>query len=117
MIKKIIFGYGYTEIIPAMNKFERQGDDGENENVHNFLVNIFARGGLIQLILFILFYFNIMFFRKKGNLNPDVISLCIPVFIISFFDVSLENAHFPFLFYFFLSYFFKSNSEYIKIEI
>ena len=33
----------------------RTGMDKLNENVHNFLVNILARGGLVQVFLFLLF--------------------------------------------------------------
>ena len=54
---KILTGYAYNEIIPAMTPRERQGWDGSNENVHNYLVNIFARGGLIQLVFFWFYIF------------------------------------------------------------
>ena len=37
-----IFGYGYEEIIPAMDDVERKGTDGTNEHVHNYFVNITA---------------------------------------------------------------------------
>ena len=33
----------------------RSGNDGTNENVHNFFVNIYARGGLIHLFLYLSF--------------------------------------------------------------
>ena len=45
---QIIYGYGYTEIIPAMDTIARSGVDNKNENVHNFLINIIARGGLLH---------------------------------------------------------------------
>ena len=48
MKKSIYFGYGYEEIIPAMDDVERKGTDGTNEHVHNYL-NITARGGSMQL--------------------------------------------------------------------
>ena len=47
---KLLFGYGYEDIIPVM-KWEngyRLGLDGLNEHVHNNWFNIFARGGLFQ---------------------------------------------------------------------
>ena len=34
----------------------RLGRDGMNEHVHNYFVNIFARGGIGQLILFVLLH-------------------------------------------------------------
>ena len=57
----IITGYGYSYIIPTMLKSDNNGWDGTNENVHNYFVQIFARGGLIQLILFVLFYLFLIF--------------------------------------------------------
>ena len=57
--KNIFFkGYGYNEIIPVMldpSAPGRLGRDGLNENVHNYFVNILARGGIVQLIIFMLF--------------------------------------------------------------
>ena len=64
--EKLFLGNGYRDIIPAMEKFERQGRDGLNENVHNFLINILARGGIVHLALFVTLFLNIMFkFNKK----------------------------------------------------
>ena len=40
-------GYGYNEILPVMTDPSapgRLGRDGLNEHVHNYFVNIFARG-------------------------------------------------------------------------
>ena len=98
-----LYGYGYKETIPAMTIIDRKGRDGLNENVHNFLVNIFARGGVVQLISFILFYYFLTFKSK----NLTVFSHIVPLLIVSFFDASMENAHFPILFYFFLPFFIK----------
>lgn len=99
--KKTLYGYGYKDIIPAMTVDERKGSDGLNEHVHNFLVNIFARGGILQLIIFILFYY----FLTSKTKNKSVFSYILPLLIVSFFDASMENAHFPILFYFFLPVF------------
>lgn len=101
--EKTLYGYGYKDIIPAMTVDERKGSDGLNEHVHNFLVNIFARGGILQLIIFILFYY----FLTSKTKNISVFSYIIPLLIVSFFDASMENAHFPILFYFFLPVFMK----------
>ena len=53
----LLTGYGYTEKIPEMTLSHRQGSDGSNENVHNFIVNIIARGGVISLIPYIIFLY------------------------------------------------------------
>ena len=39
----VLKGYGYNFKIPAMEPAYRSGNDGTNENVHNFFVNIYAR--------------------------------------------------------------------------
>ena len=37
--------FGYNEILPAMNHWERQGNDGSNQNPHNFFVYALGRAG------------------------------------------------------------------------
>lgn len=101
---KVLFGNGYLDIIPAMQKYERQGNDGLNENVHNFIVNIFARGGLVQLIIFLFFYYFLINNQKKKS-KRELFVLSLPIFIISIFDNSMENAHFPVIYYLFSSFF------------
>ena len=55
-LKNAVFsGYGYNNKIPAMEPEYRSGNDGTNENVHNFFVNVYARGGLIHLLLYLSF--------------------------------------------------------------
>ena len=49
--KNYIYGIGYKDKIPAMDDPSRSGYDGTNENVHNFLINNYARGGIIHLFL------------------------------------------------------------------
>lgn len=98
----LLIGYGYNEKIPAMNEIYRSGNDGTNENVHNHFINILARGGLIHLFLFLFFYFVIFLNEKrKNNLNLFFI-IFIPAMLTSFFDASMENAHYPLIFYFLL---------------
>lgn len=99
---KLLIGYGYTNTIPAMEDPLRKGSDGLNENVHNFILNIIARGGLIQLFIFVLLYGSLFFDFNKNLYRKSVINFLTPIFIISFFDASMENAHFPMLVYFFL---------------
>ena len=99
---KILFGYGYFEIIPAMDMVERRGTDGTNENVHNFSVNILARSGLIGLSIYIyLIYKLILMYFKKHN-NYQIIHFIFPVLLTSFFDSSLESVRFPIIFYTFV---------------
>lgn len=101
---KILQGYGYSEIIPVMNFMNgyRRGLDGLNEHVHNNWFNIFARGGLAQLCLYIFFYYFLIknYYFKYKNLN--ILLFVIPIMFVSFFDSSMENAHFPLVYYFFL---------------
>ena len=40
---KLIIGNSFNEKIPAMDDPFRSGDDGTNENVHNYFINILAR--------------------------------------------------------------------------
>ena len=91
----IFFGSGYQEVIPAMQIAGRDGSDGLNENVHNFLVNIYARGGLLQLGIFsyilILIFINFTPSRYAGNFYAAVGALL----FASLFDASMENVHFP----------------------
>ena len=101
---KVFFGYGYDGIIPVMEWYNgyRLGLDGLNEHVHNNWFNIFARGGIFQLFIFITFYYFLI--KKYQNLNKslNILLFIIPLLFVSFFDASMENAHFPLLYYFFL---------------
>tara|TARA_Y100000389_G_scaffold205113_1_gene263377 strand:+ start:1212 stop:2483 length:1272 start_codon:yes stop_codon:yes gene_type:complete len=108
----LLIGYGYDSIIPAMEDPRRQGleradsNNIPNENVHSFIVNILARGGIIQILLFINFYFIILKSTKKRN-RKDVIQFIIPFLLASSFDVSMEGVQFPLIFFFSLSYILK----------
>lgn len=98
-LNNIITGYGFTDIIPAMTNPSRSGLDGLNENVHNYFINIFARGGLLHLIT-ILFLYGIIFKSLQLKISTlKALALIIPILCVSFFDSSMENPHFPALFY------------------
>ena len=98
-------GFGYNKIIPAMDLVHRRGTDGTNENPHNFMFYILARGGLIQLVLYAMFFFQILkIYNKKFN-NYHILIFLIPIFTTSLFDASMESIRFPLIFYSFLSYF------------
>ena len=101
---KIFFGYGYNGIIPVMEweNGYRLGLDGLNENVHNNWFNILARGGIFQVTLFVFLLLFIVRNSLKNSLNYNIFIFIIPILFVSFFDSSMENAHFPILYYFFL---------------
>ena len=104
-----IFGFGFQEILPAMDDPSRKGYDGSNENVHNYFINIYGRGGIILLIAFLIFYITLVNINRR-----DLGLFVIPILIVSTFDGSMENPHFPIVFYFFIGYFlniFKNYSE------
>ena len=106
--QKLFLGNGYYKMIPSMQLDKRQGMDGLNENVHNFLINTLARGGLLQLVLIVLIYLKlIQQFYKKNN-NFRILLYLIPCMFVSFFDSSMENAHFPLFFYYFFGYFLRN---------
>jgi len=100
----ISFGYGYEGIIPVMEWYNgyRLGLDGLNEHVHNNWFNIFARGGLFQIAVFIVFYYFLINKYFEKHKNYKILIYLIPVMFVSFFDASMENAHFPLIYYFFL---------------
>ena len=102
---RFLKGYGYNEIIPAMDLVHRRGTDGTNENPHNFIFYILARGGLIQLLLFAVFYFQLIIFYHKKFKNLNILIYLIPILTTSLFDASMESIRFPLIFYSFLSYF------------
>ena len=96
----VLKGYGYNFKIPAMEPAYRSGNDGTNENVHNFFVNIYARGGLIHLLLYLSFL-TVLFKSAKQNNRLKIFAMVfIPLIFTSFFDASMENAHYPLIFYF-----------------
>ena len=107
---KNIFGYGYNSILSVMtdpSEPGRMGSDGMNENIHNYFLNIFARGGFVLLFLFLYLHF---IFVKKWNIlykNYRLTNFIIPLLIASFFDVSIEGVQFPLSYYFFIGTFLK----------
>ena len=103
----IIRGYGYNEIIPVMTDPSapgRLGRDGLNEHVHNYFVNIFARGGIFQLIFFILFHISIVLYWNRKYLNYTILIYLIPSLICASLDMSMEGVQYPIVYYLFLGY-------------
>tara|TARA_X000001036_G_scaffold419045_1_gene438511 strand:- start:1131 stop:1964 length:834 start_codon:yes stop_codon:yes gene_type:complete len=95
--KNIIFtGYGYTEIIPAMDTITRSGVDNSNENVHNFFINILARGGILQLAIIVYIFILLLSFNREKNLSNFIL----PLLVVSMFDSAMESVRFPISLYF-----------------
>ena len=101
---QILFGSGFEEIIPAMDTPSRSGVDGFNENVHNYFINVFARGGLVHLFLILCLYICIFKNIKDTYSLSFAMAIVLPVLAVSFFDASMENPHFPALFYLFIGF-------------
>ena len=95
-------GFGYNEILPAMNHWERQGTDGTNENPHNFLIYSLGRGGIFQPILIIFFHLSIFLYWYRKYKNFDILLYQLPIVMTSLFDASMESVRFPFIFYSYL---------------
>lgn len=109
---QVFSGYGYNQIIPVMldlSKPGRLGRDGNNENVHNYLVNILARGGVFQLVLFIFFNIFIIYNWKEKYKQFYILSLVIPSILNGLTDINFEGVQFPFIYFIMLGYFMKNN--------
>ena len=106
----LITGYGYNNIIPAMiEQDDRRGYDGLNENVHNYFVNLIARGGLIHFALFIMLFLQIMFSKLNKEKRNDLKIIFLVIMFTSSFDSSMENSHFPLIFYYLLGTFYSDS--------
>jgi hypothetical protein len=118
--KKYLSGYGYNEIFPQMldpTAPGRLGRDGLNEHVHNYLVNIIARGGVLQLILFIMFHLGLIKYWKDENHNYQILMYILPSLAVSLLDITMEGVQFPFIYYFFLYYFLRNATKVKVIEL
>ncbi len=115
----VIKGYGYNEIIPAMidpNKPGRTGRDGKNENLHNYFLNVFARGGIGQLFLYLSFFYLIIRHLDRNVQNYRITSFIFGALITSSFDPAMEGVQFPLIFYFFLGYLISMNLNHSSNE-
>ena len=66
-------------------------------NVHNYFVNILARGGLLQVFMFLFLYLSIIkFYQSTMIIN---FMLLIPVLILSSLDVTMEGSISIYIFY------------------
>ena len=111
-----IYGSGYNERLYVFlydntgYGNDRGGLDNINENIHNYFVQIFSRGGFIHLSFFLFIYVKICKLYLKANSNKEILFFIIPLIWISLFDSSMENAHFPIIFYYFLGRFYFSKN-------
>jgi len=104
----LLYGYGYNEIIPVMTDPSapgRLGRDGLNENVHNYFVTVFARGGVLNFLLFLFLHYQIIKTLKNSPLGRTAFSLIIPSLLISSLDITMDGVQFPLLYYFFIGFF------------
>ena len=116
----VFSGYGYNEIFPQMldpTAPGRLGRDGMNEHVHNYFVNIFARGGILQLFLFFAFHLGLIMYWKNENHNYQILMYIIPSIVVSLLDITLEGVQFPLIYYFFLYYFLRNATKVKVIEL
>tara|TARA_B110000444_G_scaffold257583_1_gene296336 strand:+ start:4116 stop:5486 length:1371 start_codon:yes stop_codon:yes gene_type:complete len=108
-MKSPLFGFGYSEMFPAMNHSSRRGTDMKNENVHNFAVNILGKGGILQFSLFVGFYLSIISYWYKKNKNYRILVFFTFALMTAFFDVAMESVRFPFIFFGTVAYLFNEN--------
>ncbi len=94
-----VTGYGYEDIIPAMDSDQRYGQDKQNINVHNYFFHIFSRGGIVSVVFVLLFYYFLFKLFKQRNLHLDYFQITLPLLFNSLFDPCMENAHYPVIFY------------------
>ena len=109
---RMLVGYGYAEIIPAMTDPLNNGNDSTNENLHNYFVQVFARGGLLQLLIvisIIIAYIRIFIIQKN---NYKILQYILPIIVVSVFDPTLETVRFPLVYYSFLGYFLSDKKVY-----
>lgn len=107
----LLTGYGYKEKIPAMELEDNNGNDSTNENVHNFFVQTFARGGLSHLVVIVGLNLSILIYWKKKYKNYKIIQFMFPLLLVASFDPALETVRYPFMYYTFLGYFLKTGIE------
>ncbi len=112
----ITFGLGFSEKVKVFENLIYSGLDGLNENTHNYLLNIYVRGGLVAVILVIYFFYQLLKISKQNFSNNEFLVFLIPLTFISMFDGSMENPYFACVFYFFVSSFF-SGIKFVEEEV
>ena len=83
----------------------RLGRDGLNENVHNYFVNTLARGGLINLALFIYLNVELIKLLRASSLKNHAFTYMLPCLFMASVDIPMEGVQFPLIYYFFIGYY------------
>ena len=96
----LINGYGFSNIIPAMDSDQRGGQDSQNVNVHNYFVHILSRGGFLHLILIGSLYYYLLRKFSNSNNKHKYLLIVLPLIFNSLFDPSMENSHYSIILYF-----------------
>ena len=100
-----ITGIGFSSRPGVFNDAIFSGVDGLNENIHNYFLNVLIRGGIFNLLLIILLFYNLSKNSFTNFSKSDFYTFLLPLFFISMFDGSMENPYFAITFYFFVSSF------------
>jgi len=111
---KLFYGVGYENLLEVMNDPEepgRYGYDGLNEHVHNYLINVLARGGIFLLLITLFFWLFLVLNFYKINNNLFIISIIIPGFLNALIDVCMESVQFPVIFMILLGMTFNNSSK------
>ena len=109
-LNKSFFGYGYNVLLPVFDlQVDSQniwniGHDQQNRHVHNYLVNIYSRGGVLQLVLFLGLHFFLYYLYYKKFKNHNILILVIPLMFNSMTDITMEGVQFPINFYLIYGY-------------
>ena len=109
-----LLGMGYSEkykvFLEDNTGFgnDRRGLDGLNENLHNYFLTVLLRGGVLHFLLVL--FLNLLIIKNQTSNLIQLVVFIFSIYFISFFDSSMENAHFPIIFYYFLGYFFVGKS-------
>lgn len=100
------FGNGFNSKLSVFDDLIYSGLDGSNENPHNYFINIFARTGIIGLLIFLFYHINLFRQPLINFKRIEYLNFLLPLFFISMFDGSMENPYFATTFYFCISIFY-----------
>lgn len=112
--KQFLFGVGYDNLLVIMNDPEepgRYGYDGLNEHVHNYVITILARGGLLLLIATGAFWILMLYNYRKIKGSYYILLLIIPPFLNALIDVAMESVQFPLVYLTLLGLSFKNQNK------
>lgn len=119
-LNKNFFGYGYNVLLPVFDlKVEPQniwnvGHDQQNRHVHNYLVNIYSRGGVFQFLIIFGFHIFLYYFYYKKFSNHYILALIIPLMFNSMTDITMEGVQFPINYYLVFGYIVHSGIQFKK---